>query len=111
MSELPDRVDVAIVGAGFAGLATAAALRAAGASVVVLEARDRVGGRTWTREVGAGRFDLGGQWVGPGQDRLLGLAARLGVATFPTYADGAKILDDGHKQSQYRGTIPALRPL
>jgi monoamine oxidase len=111
VSDLPSRVDVVIVGAGFAGLAAATALRAAGASVAILEARDRVGGRTWTREIGAARFDLGGQWVGPGQDRLLGLAARLGVATFPTYADGAKILDDGRRTSQYSGTIPSLNPL
>ena len=106
-----DRVDVAIVGAGFAGLAAAAALRAGGATVTVLEARDRVGGRTWSRPVGKARFDLGGQWVGPGQDRLLRLAARLGVATFPTYTQGEKLLDDGAKTSRYRGTIPALNPL
>ena len=111
MRELPDRVDVAIAGAGFAGLAAAAALRAAGASVVVLEARDRVGGRVWSREVGAARFDLGGQWIGPGQERLAALAARLGVATFPTYATGAKLLDDGATVARYSGTIPALGPL
>jgi monoamine oxidase len=109
--ELPDRVDVAIVGAGFAGLSAAAVLRAAGARVVVLEARDRVGGRVWSREVGAARFDLGGQWIGPGQERLAALAARLGVVTFPTYSNGAKILDDGAGVSRYQGTIPALRPL
>jgi monoamine oxidase len=111
MRELPDRVDVAIVGAGFAGLAAAAALRAAGARVTVLEARDRVGGRVWTQEVGGGRFDLGGQWIGPGQERLAALAARLGVATFPTFANGAKILDDGRTVSRYQGTIPSLGPL
>lgn len=111
MRELPDRVDVAIVGGGFAGLAAAAALRGAGAQVAVLEARDRVGGRVWSREVGGARFDLGGQWVGPGQERLAALAARLGVATFPTYANGAKLLDDGVTVSRYQGTIPALGPL
>jgi len=108
---LPDRVDVAIAGAGFAGLAAAAALRAAGASVCVLEARDRVGGRVWSREIGGARFDLGGQWVGPGQIRLEALAARLGVPTFPTFASGQKILDDGASISKYSGTIPSLRPL
>jgi monoamine oxidase len=109
--ELPERVDVAIAGAGFAGLAAAAALRAAGASVVVLEARDRVGGRVWARELGGARFDLGGQWLGPGQHRLAALAKRLGVATFPTYCTGQKILDDGGPTSRYRGTIPSLNPL
>jgi len=109
--ELPDRVDVAVVGAGLAGLAAAAELRAAGASVAVLEARDRVGGRTWSREVGGARFDLGGQWIGPGQERLGALARRLRVATFPTFHEGAKLLDDGASVSRYAGTIPSLRPL
>jgi monoamine oxidase len=110
-SELPDRVDVAIVGAGFAGLAAAAALRGAGAEVIVLEARDRVGGRAFTRNIGGGAFDLGGQWLGAGQHRLAALARRLGVATFPTFHDGAKLLDDGSRIARYTGTIPALRPL
>src|SRR5687768_17517369 len=111
MAGLPDRVDVAVVGAGFAGLAAAAALRATGASVVVLEARDRPGGRVWTREIGGARFDLGGQWIGPGQERLAALARRLGVATFPTFAEGANLLDDGGSIARHRGTIPPLRPL
>jgi monoamine oxidase len=102
---------VVIVGAGLAGLSAASALRSAGASVAVLEARDRVGGRTWSREVGGARFDLGGQWIGPGQERLAALARRLGVATFPTYHDGAKLLDDGGSISKYSGTIPSLGPL
>jgi monoamine oxidase len=108
---VPERADVVVVGAGFAGLAAAAALRAAGASVVVAEARDRVGGRVWTRELGGARFDLGGQWWGPGQRRLDALARRLGVATFATFHDGEKILDDGASASRYRGTIPSLDPL
>jgi monoamine oxidase len=111
MTDLPDRVDAVVVGAGFAGLAAAAALRAAGLAVVVCEARDRVGGRTWTKPVGGGSFDLGGQWVGPGQHRLLALAQRLGVATFPTYHAGEKVLDDGERVVRYRGTIPRLNVL
>ncbi len=111
MQPLPDRVDVVIVGAGFAGLAAAAALRASGASVAVLEARDRVGGRVWSQQLGAARFDLGGQWIGPGQDRLAALSARLGVATFPTYASGDKLLDDGDRVGRYHGSIPSLGAL
>jgi monoamine oxidase len=111
MLDLPDRVDVVVVGAGFAGLATAAALQSAGLTVAVCEARDRVGGRTWTKTVGGGRFDLGGQWVGPGQHRLLALADRLGVATFPTHHAGAKVLDDGRRTRRYTGTIPRLNVL
>lgn len=100
-----------VVGAGFAGLAAAARLRQARASVVVLEARDRVGGRVWSREVGRARLDLGGQWLGHGHLRLAALAERLGVATFATHCAGDKLLDDGAKIARYRGTIPALSPL
>ena len=70
-------VDVVVVGAGLAGLAAARALVAAGREVVVLEGRDRVGGRTLNERVGDGDADvveLGGQWVGPTQHRLLELA-------------------------------------
>jgi monoamine oxidase len=108
---LPERVDVVVVGAGFAGLAAAAALREAGATVAVLEARDRVGGRTWTQLFAGAPFDLGGQWLGAGQHRLAALARRLDVMTFPTFHDGNKLLDDGKRIARYRSTIPALRPL
>ena len=64
-----------VVGAGIAGLSTARRLAAAGRSVVVLEARDRVGGRTLNMPLGDGQVsEIGGQWVGPGQDRVLELA-------------------------------------
>lgn len=111
MHDLPDRVDVPIIGAGYAGLQTAAALQASGASVVIVEARDRVGGRTWTQAIGLAKFDLGGQWIGPGQHRLAAVAARLGGATFPTFHAGDKLLDDGAKLSTYAGSIPSLGPL
>src|ERR687885_1727204 len=78
--------EVVVVGAGLAGLSAARELRAAGRDVVVLEARDRVGGRTLNHPIGDGKVvELGGQWVGPTQDRVLALAKDLGVATFPTY--------------------------
>lgn len=77
-----------MVGAGLAGLTAAERIRDAGRTVALLEARDRVGGRTWTREVGGVPIDLGGQWVGPSQVRVLALAKRLGLEIFPTYATG-----------------------
>ena len=85
--------DVVVVGAGFAGLAAARQLAAAGASVVVLEARERVGGRTLNAAIGGGKvIEVGGQWAGPTQTRLLDVAAELGVGTFPTYTTGDNLL-------------------
>jgi monoamine oxidase len=108
---LPGRVDVVVVGAGLAGLATARALIDAGKSVVVLEARDRVGGRTWTKRVGRGVFDVGGQWIGPGQTRVAALAEELGVRTFPTFTRGKKVLDLDGELSEYRSAIPQVSVL
>ncbi len=101
-------VDVAIVGAGLSGLRAASMIAAAGRSVVVLEARDRVGGRTLTQAVGGSSFDLGGQWIGPGQRRLAALADELGIRTFPTFCDGKKILDLDGALTEYRSSIPSL---
>ena len=104
-------VDVVVVGAGLAGLAAARALTAAGASVVVLEARDRVGGRTLNHDLGEGKVvEVGGQWIGPTQDRLAALARELGVETIPTYAQGHNLLEYGGSVRRYRGTIPRINP-
>ena len=85
--------DVIVIGAGFAGLAAARALTDAGASVVVLEARDRVGGRTLNASIGGGKvIEVGGQWVGPTQTRLLQTAADVGVDTYLTYTLGNNLL-------------------
>jgi monoamine oxidase len=107
--------DVVVVGAGLAGLTAARELSAAGLEVRVLEARDRVGGRTLNHSVGERPEDvveLGGQWVGPTQLEVLGLAADLGLATYPTHAEGKNLLEtDLGKVKRYSGTIPMLGPL
>jgi monoamine oxidase len=104
--------DVLVVGAGLAGMTAARGLAAAGRSVLVLEARDRVGGRVVSREIGGGKIvEMGGQWTGPTQDRLLALAAELGVGTFPTYDTGKKVLHFNGKRGTYSGAIPRLSPL
>jgi monoamine oxidase len=103
--------DVIVVGAGLAGLMAARQLIAAGRGVLVLEARDRVGGRTVNASIGAGKVtEMGGQWVGPTQDRLLALSDELGVETFPTYHEGRNLLELGGKVRRYKGTIPRLAP-
>lgn len=70
---MPDiEVDYCVVGAGFAGLTAALRLKQAGQSVALVEARDRIGGRTFTvvREDGSWIDRGGGAWIGPGQDRI-----------------------------------------
>jgi monoamine oxidase len=101
--------DVAIVGAGFAGLTAARELVRRGKSCVVLEARDRVGGRVYTKTLEDGTWvDLGGQWLGPTQEHALALVRELGLETFPTYTKGKNLLVAGGKTTRYRGTIPPL---
>lgn len=101
-------VDVAVVGAGLSGLSAANDLAAAGLDVQVLEARDRVGGRTWTRRVGDADLDVGAQWLGPGHRRARRLAAELGVETFPTFVEGDKVLEIQGKRSTYSSDIPSV---
>lgn len=100
---------IVVVGAGFAGLAAARALVARGKRVVVLEARDRVGGRVFTEQLASGPWvDLGGQWIGPTQDRILSVVAELKIPTFPTWTRGDNLLEVESRLSRYRGTIPRL---
>jgi len=109
-----DDCDVVVVGAGLAGLTAARELSGAGLDVLVLEARDRVGGRTLSQPVGDRAEDvveLGGQWVGPTQHEILSLAQDLGIETYPTHATGKNLFEDGGgKLKRYTGTIPMLAP-
>ena len=112
MGEELREVDVAIVGAGLAGLAAARDVTAAGASAAVLEARDRVGGRVLNEPIGDGKVvEVGAQWIGPTQDRLAALAADVGVATFPTHARGENLIEWRGEPRRYSGTIPRINPV
>lgn len=114
--------DVAVVGAGLAGLSAARRLKAGGARVLVLEARDRVGGRTLNEPIadaggsdaggGDGKIvEIGGQWVGPTQKRALALIEELGLETFKTYGEGRNLFERRGKLTSYKGAIPKLNPL
>lgn len=103
--------DVAIVGAGAAGLTAANDLRKAGLSVVVLEARDRVGGRLWTDEIDGAMLELGGQWVSPDQHALIDTLADLGLDTYTRYRDGDSVYvgPDGQAR-RFRGEMFPVAP-
>jgi putrescine oxidase len=83
--------DVVVVGAGVTGLTVANRLHAAGRSVLVLEARDRVGGRLLTEDVEGVRLEVGGQWVSPDQTALLALIDELGLEMYPRYRAGDSV--------------------
>ncbi len=100
--------DVVVVGAGFAGLAAARRLTQLGHDVLVLEGRDRVGGRSHTGHVAGIPVDFGATFVGPTQDAVLALAAELRIATVPTYDDGANLIRWRGAVRAYRGTVPRL---
>jgi monoamine oxidase len=77
--------DVCVVGAGYSGLTAAHRLKQAGAKVIVMEARNRIGGRSLTASLkGGGWIDFGGQWVGPTQDRFYALIKEMGGETYPS---------------------------
>lgn len=98
--------DVVIIGAGPSGLTAAHELGKAGLSVAVLEARDRVGGRTWSNTVDGAWLEIGGQWVSPDQTALIGLLEELGLDTYSRYRDGDSvyIAPDGTR-TRYTGEM------
>ncbi|MDX6731583.1 MAG: monoamine oxidase, partial [Baekduia sp.] len=103
----PAAVDVVVVGGGLAGLTTARNLVRAGRSVVVLEARGRVGGRTLNHDLGGGDVtEAGGQYVGPTQNHVLALARELGIGTYPGYQPGQNVYIADGQATRYSGDIP-----
>lgn len=105
---------VVVVGAGLAGLATARELQRAGAEVVVVEARDRVGGRVEGGAIAGHPIELGGTWIGAGHTRMHALVAELGLETFRTWNDeGRTLVRLGRRRAlvaSHKGAVPRLNP-
>src|SRR5439155_1225617 len=99
--------DVIVVGAGLAGLTAARTVVSAGRSVIVLEARDRVGGRVLNHALANGAYtELGGMFIGPTQDHIQALAAAVGVGTFPTYNTGNNVFYGPRGREEYANDTP-----
>lgn len=100
--------DAAVIGAGLSGLTAAYQLSKRGLRVVVLEARDRVGGRVHgMRVLNSGVQEVGAEFIGPTQDRMYGLAKLLGLELYDEYDQGEHVM---HWNGSRR-TYPAESPI
>lgn len=108
---LPSKVDVVVVGAGFAGLSAAERLISMGRTVLVVEGRDRVGGRALSGEVAGVAVDFGATWVAKRHTAIHDLARRMGCTTTPQFKDGRNVLWMAGRRHTYKGTIPLMSPL
>ena len=101
--------DVVVVGAGLAGLSAARELKAAGLTVRLLEARDRVGGRVCNHPLGDGKVaELGGEFYGTKNTVIAETARELGIASYPTYDDGDRLMHHKGRLNRWRGFVPKI---
>ncbi|XP_037677910.1 amine oxidase [flavin-containing] A [Choloepus didactylus] len=101
--------DVVVIGGGISGLSAAKLLAEHGANVLVLEARDRVGGRTYTvRNEHVNYVDVGGAYVGPTQNRILRLSKELGLETYKVNVSERLVQYVKGKSYPFRGAFPPV---
>ena len=115
-SSYSEAVDVVVIGAGLAGLAAAEDVIRSGLSCVVLEARDRVGGKTWSQPLtkGDGVVDLGAAWINDSnQSRMFALAKRFGAELIEQNTTGNCVFQgfDGSCSAFPYGELPRVRIL
>ena len=101
--------DVVIIGAGLSGLTAARRLLEGGKKVLVLEAQERVGGRTWSKPISNGSFiDFGAQYIGKGHDSMYKLVRESGLKTFSTFTDGKEMMRINGENSLFTEDMPSL---
>ncbi len=101
--------DTVIIGAGYAGIAAGKMLHNAGKQIQILEARDRIGGRTLSELLPSGvRVDLGATWLGPTQIHVWDWVKEVNAETYDTFDSGRNILIYKEKKHLYKGSIPRI---
>ena len=104
--------DVIVIGAGFAGITAAAELKKSGRTVALLEARDRLGGRSLSHPIGDGKIvELGCEFHGQPNAVSAKTAAALGIGSEKVYDTGYKLIESGSKLTRWKGSIPRVSPL
>lgn len=105
------QVDVVIVGAGFAGLTAAEILVGQGHSVLVVDGRDRVGGRAYSGEVAGTAVDLGATWIAERHTAVRQLMDKVGCTTTPQFDGGSNVLWMAGQRQVYTGALPNGGPV